>query len=397
MSIHDYNEFAAAGGNLNTLSSHPSPPEDTGALEPSAEARRDPQQRSDALAIYLREVGRHQLLTRREEIELARRVRQGDQLAYDRMVCGNLRLVIRIARHYEGLGLALLDLISEGNLGLMHAVDLFDPEKGAKLSSYSSWWIKQSMRRALSGQGKTIRLPVNATDKIYRLRRAARKLENTFHREPTNEELAAEVGLCATRVSHLRAATMDPVSLDCPLDDNRDSSLLGDILPDENSVAPDTRLEMAEQTKALFGLVARLDSREASILRHYFALDGNKEMTLEMLGRKLGYTRERIRQVKAGALVKMREMLDDMDQVARPAKVGDTARLLHGPPRPKRTPKRHHGLPRSARSVRPVRLSEVNTPAFAAIVEHCSHLAPGIRAERVQVAPRTFAPSPTAS
>src|SRR5437588_8378976 len=170
-----------------------------------------------AFHLYLREIGRTPLLTPQEEIELARRIKRGDKKAREHMIKANLRLVVKIARDYEGYGLPLLDLVNEGNIGLMKAVERFDPAKGAKLSTYAAWWIKQSIRRALANQSKTIRLPVHVGDKILHMRRAAMKLQEIFGREPTDEELAEELDTTALRVAELRSASIRPASLDAPI------------------------------------------------------------------------------------------------------------------------------------------------------------------------------------
>src|SRR5437867_1743833 len=172
-----------------------------------------------AIKLYLREIGQVKLLTPQEEIELAARIRRGDKKAREQMIKANLRLVVKIAHDYEGLGLPLLDLINEGNIGLMKAVERFDPAKGGKLSTYGSWWIKQSIKRALANQSKTIRLPVHLVDKISKMRRTAMKLQEVLGREPTDEELADELGMTASRVAQLRTAAIRPASLDAPIGD----------------------------------------------------------------------------------------------------------------------------------------------------------------------------------
>src|SRR6202050_897782 len=172
-----------------------------------------------AIRLYLREIGQVKLLTPDEEIQLAARIKKGDKKAREHMIKANLRLVVKIARDYEGIGLPLLDLISEGNIGLMKAVERFDPKKGGKLSTYGSWWIKQSIKRALANQSKTIRLPVHLVDKISRMRRMAMKLQEELGREPTDEELAGELGMTAARVAQMRMAAIRPASLDAPIGD----------------------------------------------------------------------------------------------------------------------------------------------------------------------------------
>src|SRR3989441_2497172 len=194
----------------------------TGAeIEPApVEARHSSYDGDTAFHLYLREIGQTPLLTPQEEIELARRIKKGDRRAREQMIKANLRLVVKIARDYERYGLPLLDLINEGNIGLMKGVERFDPKKGAKLSTYAAWWIKQAMKRALANQSKTIRLPVHIVDKLFHLRRAGAKLEEVLGREPTDEELAAEVGFSVARVNQLRRAAVRPTSLDAPIGDD---------------------------------------------------------------------------------------------------------------------------------------------------------------------------------
>src|SRR2546427_4544424 len=190
-----------------------------------------------AFRLYLREAGQRTLLTPEEEIALAKRVKKGDRKARERMIKANLRLVVKIARDYEGYGLPLLDLINEGNIGLMKGVERFDPKKGAKLSTYASWWIKQGIKRALANQTKTIRLPVHVVDKLFHLRRAAAKLEEVLGREPSDDELAAELDYSVVRVRQLRRAAVRPTSLDAPIGDD-DTNRVADVVKDENADTP---------------------------------------------------------------------------------------------------------------------------------------------------------------
>src|SRR6266705_3598142 len=194
------------------------------------------------IKIYLREIGQIPLLTPQQEIELAAKIKKGDREARALMIRSNLRLVVKIAHDYANLGLPLLDLISEGNIGLMKAVERFDPAKGGKLSTYAAWWIKQSIKRALANQSKTIRLPVHIVDKLFHLRRAAMKLEEVLGREPTDEELAAELDCPAARVRQLRRAAVRPTSLDAPIGDD-DSNRVADVVKDEAAETPYEQLE----------------------------------------------------------------------------------------------------------------------------------------------------------
>jgi RNA polymerase primary sigma factor len=207
--------------------------------------------RRDTLQLYLREIGQVKLLTPEEEITLARRIRGGDKLAREEMIKANLRLVVKIAHDYEDLGLPLLDLINEGNIGLMKGVERFDPRKGAKLSTYASWWIKQSMKRALANQSRTIRLPVHAVDKVASIRRAEMRLHEILEREPTDEEVANEVGISdARRVRHYREASRRPVELDAPIGTESNSEPGSDVVADPNASAPFDRL-VKENDRAL--------------------------------------------------------------------------------------------------------------------------------------------------
>lgn len=269
-----------------------------------------------AIKLYLREVGQVKLLTPAEEIALAARIKKGDKKAREHMIKANLRLVVKIARDYEGIGLPLLDLISEGNIGLMKAVERFDPAKGGKLSTYGSWWIKQSIKRALANQSKTIRLPVHLVDKISKMRRTALKLQEEFGREPTDEELAEELRTTASRVAAMRMASIRPTSLDAPIGDD-DSNSYSEIVQDENAEDPYEQLEDKTVTGMLEDMVTKLDPREATILRFRFGLDGGTEKTLEEVGEKFNVTRERVRQIQNIALRKMRKMIEKFERTQR--------------------------------------------------------------------------------
>jgi RNA polymerase primary sigma factor len=266
-----------------------------------------------AIRLYLREIGQVKLLTPDEEIQLAARIKKGDKKAREHMIKANLRLVVKIARDYEGIGLPLLDLISEGNIGLMKAVERFDPKKGGKLSTYGSWWIKQSIKRALANQSKTIRLPVHLVDKISKMRRTAMKLQEMLGREPTDEELADEMGMTALRVRQMRQAAVRPASLDAPIGDD-DSNNFSDVVQDENATSPYENLEDKTVTGMLQDMVKHLNEREATILRYRFGLDGGSEKTLEEVGVKFGVTRERVRQIQNLALRKLRKMIEKLER-----------------------------------------------------------------------------------
>jgi RNA polymerase primary sigma factor len=265
-----------------------------------------------AIKLYLREIGQVKLLTPQEEIKLAARIKKGDKKAREQMIKANLRLVVKIAHDYEGIGLPLLDLISEGNIGLMKAVGRFDPKKGGKLSTYGSWWIKQSIKRALANQSKTIRLPVHLVDKISKMRRIAMKLQEELGREATDEELADELNMTVTRVRQMRLAAIRPASLDAPISSEEPNSF-SEIVEDENAATPYEDLEDKTVTGMLRDMVKHLDTRESTILRYRFGLDGGSEKTLEEVGEKFGVTRERIRQIQNLALKKLRRMIEKLE------------------------------------------------------------------------------------
>ena len=265
-----------------------------------------------AIKLYLREIGQVKLLTPQEEIQLAARIKKGDKKAREQMIKANLRLVVKIARDYEGIGLPLLDLISEGNIGLMKAVERFDPKKGGKLSTYGSWWIKQSIKRALANQSKTIRLPVHLVDKISKMRRIGMRLQEELGREPTDEELADELDITAARVRQMRLAAIRPASLDAPIGDD-DSNNFSDVVEDESATSPYENLKDKTVIGMLQDMVTHLDPREATILRFRFGLDGGTERTLEEVGQKFGVTRERVRQIQNLALRKLRKMIEKLE------------------------------------------------------------------------------------
>lgn len=273
---------------------------------------------ASALGAFLREAARVPLLTPREEIELASRIRAGDDQAREQMICANLRLVVKIARDYEHLGLPLLDLISEGAIGLMKAVDRFNPAKGGKLSTYGSWWIKQQIRRALANQGRTIRLPVHVEGKLYRMGRAEARLREVLGREATDEELADELAMNPRRIGRLRAASVRPASLDAAVGEDADGSL-GELVADEHADNPSNTFEQNSDRELMMRLLPRLPKREEMILRLRFGLDDGKEKTLEELGDQFGLTRERIRQLQNDAFRKLRELMESSECELEPA------------------------------------------------------------------------------
>ncbi|MBM3863227.1 MAG: RNA polymerase sigma factor RpoD/SigA [Verrucomicrobia bacterium] len=260
------------------------------------------------LRIYLREISKTPLLTQEEEIELSERIRNGDAEARAHMIRANLRLVVKIAQDYSNYGMPLSDLISEGNIGLMKAVERFDPEKGGKLSTYAAWWIKQSIKRALANQSKTIRLPVHMVDKIAKMRRISAMLTEVLGREPTDEELAEEIGVPRRKLAMLRQASQRPTSLDAPINEG-EATEFGEIISDERAVNPLDMLADKNLYAQLDGLLSVLDERERKIIDERFGLNGRKALTLEEVGREFGVTRERIRQLQNSALTKMRRAL----------------------------------------------------------------------------------------
>jgi len=265
------------------------------------------------IKIYLREIGQIALLTPAEEIELAARIKKGDKEARAKMIRANLRLVVKIAHDYNNLGLPLLDLISEGNIGLMKAVERFDPAKGGKLSTYAAWWIKQSIKRALANQSKTIRLPVHLVDKISKMRRVALQMSEELGREPTDDELAEEVGMASSKVSQLKTVSIRPASLDAPISDD-DTTEFGEIVGDEEALTPFEHLRDQNLRDEVAELISVLDEREKKIIFSRFGLDGGKPKTLEEVGRKFGVTRERIRQLQNIALMKLRRALQKKEK-----------------------------------------------------------------------------------
>ncbi|HVV70981.1 MAG TPA: sigma-70 family RNA polymerase sigma factor, partial [Verrucomicrobiae bacterium] len=269
--------------------------------------------RDASITLYLREIGRVKLLTPQEEIELAARIKKGDKKAREQMIKANLRLVVKIARDYEGIGVPLLDLISEGNIGLMKAVERFDPAKGGKLSTYGSWWIKQSIKRALANQSKTIRLPVHLVDKIGRMRRAALRLHEELGREPTDEELAAELDSTPARVAQMRMAAVRPTSLDAQID-GEDSASYAETIADEKAETPYEMLEDKAVMGMLQDMVKTLDKRERTILSERFGLNGERAKTLDEIGIEMGVTRERVRQVQNAALAKLRRKIQRLEK-----------------------------------------------------------------------------------
>jgi RNA polymerase primary sigma factor len=293
-------------------------PEDGGepTLVPQPEAVDEPEdeesepQLRDPLKLYVRQIGDGRLLTVTEERELARRKDEGDEAAKGRLIECNLRLVMSITRNYTKAGVPLLDLIQEGNLGLIRAVEKFDYRMGYKLSTYATWWIRQSITRALADQGRLIRLPVHVADQVRRVVRARRILAQKLNRAPTIAEMAKESGLTEARVKELLELVEDPVSLDTPVGDG--DSLYSDLIEDESTEQPETvaaeRLQAVELRQAL----EQLEPRLRDVLERRFGLTGNNPQTLEHIGRELGITRERVRQLEARALKELRQTAPEL-------------------------------------------------------------------------------------
>jgi len=268
-----------------------------------------------SLKLYLREISKTPLLTVQEENALAERIKMGDNDARDHMIRANLRLVVKIAHDYSGYGLSLSDLVSEGNIGLMNAVERFDPEKGGKLSTYGAWWIKQSIKRALANQSKTIRLPIHMVDKIARMRRISSILAEALGREPTDDELATELGLPRQKIAMLKQAAQRPTSLDAPINDG-EATEYSEVISDESASDPHEMLADKNLHGEIDGLLSILNERERRIIDERFGLNGLKPMLLEDVGREFGVSRERIRQLQNAALSKMRNALMKKDKPA---------------------------------------------------------------------------------
>lgn len=264
----------------------------------------------DSVRLYLREIGKIPLLNAEEELALAKRVVAGDKEAKDQMAEANLRLVVSIAKRYVGRGLDLLDLIEEGNTGLLRAVEKFDPDKGFKFSTYATWWIRQAITRAIADQARTIRIPVHMVETINKLLRTQRRLTQDLNREPTNDEIAKEMEIDVAKVEHIMKIKQDISSLDASIRDDEEESVLADFIEDEDTITPEesaTGQLLKEQVKDMLGA---LTEREQKILKLRFGLEDGKQHTLEEVGQEFSVTRERIRQIEAKALAKLRKHKD---------------------------------------------------------------------------------------
>lgn len=264
----------------------------------------------DSVRLYLREIGKIPLLNAEEELALAKRVSAGDKDAKDKMAEANMRLVVSIAKRYVGRGLDLLDLIQEGNTGLLRAVEKFDPDKGFKFSTYATWWIRQAITRAIADQARTIRIPVHMVETINKLLRTQRRLTQELNREPTNEEIASAMEIDVDKVEHIMKIKQDISSLDASIRDDEDDSVLADFIEDEDTVTPEesaTSQLLKEQVKEM---LSSLTEREQKIIKLRFGLEDGKSHTLEEVGQEFAVTRERIRQIEAKALAKLRKHRD---------------------------------------------------------------------------------------
>lgn len=259
----------------------------------------------DHVRIYLKEIGKVDLLSAEEETELAIKMEQGDEFAKKRMAEANLRLVVSIAKRYVGRGMLFLDLIQEGNLGLIKAVEKFDHTKGFKFSTYATWWIRQAITRAIADQARTIRIPVHMVETINKLIRVSRQLLQELGREPSDEELAKEMNMPIEKVREIRKIAQEPVSLETPIGEEEDSHL-GDFIPDEEALAPSDSAAFTLLKEQLIQVLDTLTEREEKVLRLRFGLDDGRARTLEEVGKEFNVTRERIRQIEAKALRKLR-------------------------------------------------------------------------------------------
>ncbi|MCQ2396432.1 MAG: RNA polymerase sigma factor RpoD/SigA [Lentisphaeria bacterium] len=269
---------------------------------------------NDTMKLYMQSIGQFPLVNQTEEKKLAKLIAKGDAAARDRLINSNLRLVVKIAHDFKGMGLPLLDLISEGNIGLMRAVEKFDPSKGAKLSSYAAWWIKQSMRRALANQARTIRIPVQSASKIGKIQSAKARLTQTLGREPTDKEIANEINLTERTVTGLRQGKASTISLFDPIQSGAEGEFK-DIIPDDKTMAPNDIVQDDETLGLMMDMVKKLPEREYTILKLRFGLDGEKAKTLEEVSHAIGRTRERVRQIQNQALERLRAAIEEQKSI----------------------------------------------------------------------------------
>ena len=267
----------------------------------------------DSVRMYLREIGKIPLLSLEKETELAEKAMQGDRRAKDKMAEANMRLVVSIAKRYSGRGLELLDLIQEGNTGLLRAVDKFDPSKGFKFSTYATWWIRQAITRAIADQARTIRIPVHMVETINKLMRTSRRLTQELNREPTNQELAKEMDMDVEKIEYIQKIKQDITSLDAGIGrdgEEGEESTLGDFIEDEDTASPEESATVQLLKEQVREILSTLSDRERKILEMRFGLNGTKSHTLEEVGLEFAVTRERIRQIEAKALMKLKKHKD---------------------------------------------------------------------------------------
>ena len=275
-------------------------------------------QDTSAIHLYLNDIGKFPRITPDEEIELAEKIQKGDEAAKERMIRANLRLVVKIAQDYSHFGLPILDLIAEGNLGLMKAVERFDTTKGSKLSTYASWWIKQYIKRALSNQAKTIRLPIHLIERLAKIRRATHLLEQQLGREPVDQEIANFLKLPVEKIAHLKTVAITPASLEEPAQQDSGMEALGNFIPDDKIIDPAVTLTQKTTSEELKILLQKLTDREVYILKLRFGMDGHTPTTLEAIGQNLGLTRERVRQMQEDALAKLKQQLIAQEAMFKP-------------------------------------------------------------------------------
>lgn len=259
----------------------------------------------NSIKIYMREMGQFSMLSADEEIELAHRIAEGDQSAKNELVEANLRLVVSLARHYQGCGLSYQDLIQEGNIGLIKAAEKFDVSKGFRFSTYASWWIKQALSRAIADQSRTIRIPVHMTENINKFKKAERELLSQLNREPKIKEIADAIGISEKQAKEIQSYIVEPTSLDIQVGDDDDTTI-GSFVEDTHFVNPESAYIKESNGDVVNAVLDTLSDREANILRLRFGIGGKKAMTLEEVGKEYGLTRERIRQIEAKALRKLR-------------------------------------------------------------------------------------------
>ena len=295
----------------------PAPAPDLDPTEPGLPWEQLSSDERSPLRTYLDQIGKTPLLTLEQETALARRVLKGDEAARQHMIQANLRLVVRIAKDYDDFGLPLMDLISEGNFGLIKAIERFDPDKGGKLSTYAAWWIKQAIKRALASNGKTIRLPVHMVDRIGQMRRTTHRLAAELGREPHNDEIAQAMDIPVAKVVHMKSVANRAASLDQPVGEEGDATL-GDLVKDESERSPFESLRTKSDLSEIAELLAQLDPREADIMVLRFGLNGESPLTLEEVGVHFKLTRERVRQLQQSALMKLRRVMTERQRLLTP-------------------------------------------------------------------------------